>query len=443
VNVSQHQLAGKQAASARPARVLHILNGAAGGAALSTIALVEAMAAEGIQSSALCDELGTIAERQRLADAVGGRVRFMRLYWWNRKLSVPLWRRPLTELRQGLATRWARGSAKRVARYAVETGAELIHTNTLLTPEGGLVARRLGLPHVWHLRELVGPGKTVRFTLAGPALGRFLSAHCTKLIANSHTAAATVRDCLPPGLLEVVPNGIDLSGFMFRDHKDDSAELIVGMVGNLTSHSKKHDLFVEAAAHVDPTLPIRWRIYGHDPSHGGHAGIDPYVDRLHAQIQRKGLCARFDLPGFVPDPRKIMAEIDLLVHPSDKESFGRVAVEAMAAGLPVVGTRGGGIAEIVVPEQTGLLAKPDDPIELAAAIERLARDAELRRRLGRAGRQRAEANYSLEACVRGVLAVYEQAMTSRCSDGTSPTADPVIATGPHRDKPGKIVNPRI
>jgi glycosyltransferase involved in cell wall biosynthesis len=105
-----------------------------------------------------------------------------------------------------------------------------------------------------------------------------------------------------------------------------------------------------------------------------------------------------------------MSQIDVLVHPADNESFGRVVVEAMAAELPVVGVQGGGVAEIVVDSVTGTLAARDDPASLAKCIEALVRDPQLRQSLGRGGRQRAEATYSIEACARGVLRVYELAM---------------------------------
>jgi glycosyltransferase involved in cell wall biosynthesis len=138
---------------------------------------------------------------------------------------------------------------------------------------------------------------------------------------------------------------------------------------------------------------------------------DAYVESIHAQIARAGLSDRFAFPGFVEDPVDIMSEIDIVVHPCDHESFGRIIVEAMAAALPVVGVRGGGVGEIVQHGVTGCLCDNDDPQQLAAGIEQLVRDPARRESMGRAGRQRAESTYSLEACAAGVLRVYEMAMT--------------------------------
>ncbi len=407
---------------ARPKKVLHVLNSAGGGAALSTLSLAKALAAEGISSAAVCYDAGTTQERDALREAVHGELLFTQLYWWNRKNRMPLWKRPLVEARQIVATGWSLGSAARVAEFASQSGADLIHTNTILLPEGGLAARRLGLPHVWHLRELVGPGNPFRLAREGPELGHYMAQHCSKLVANSQASAERIRDWLPDDLLEIVPNGIDLSGFTPGTAPVQPGRVVVGMVGNLTSRSKKHALFIEAAARVDRGLPVEWRIYGHDPSRGGTQGGDPYIDELHGQIRRLGLADRFHWPGFVIDPARIMSELDVLVHPADNESFGRVVVEAMAAGLPVVGVRGGGVAEIVRDGETGLLAAIDDPQGLAARIEQLVRDPQHGRAMGAAGRRRAIENYSMEACAAGILRVYEQAMARPLKPGSGATA---------------------
>jgi glycosyltransferase involved in cell wall biosynthesis len=405
----------------RPRKVLHVLNNAGGGAALSTVELMRSMASEGIRSCAVCHDSGTPLERAALAEAAGGDVLFTRLYWLNRKIRMSMWRRPLSEAKQIVATGWSLGSSAQVARFAREMAVDLIHTNTSLNPEGGRAAFRLALPHVWHVRELLGRGNPFRLWREGAAFGRYMARYASKVVANSHASAAPIRDWLPEGLLEIVPNGIDISRFHPRAPRSDPRQpLVVAMVGNLTSRSKKHGLLIDAAARVDASLPIEWRIYGHDPSAGGTKPGDPYVDELHERIARLGLQSRFAWPGFSADQPDIMSQIDLLVHPADNESFGRIVVEAMAAGLPVVGVRGGGVGEIVVDGETGLLAPADDAGALAKAIERLAQDLALRTTMGRAGRKRAETCYSLSALTAAMLRVYEQAIERPLGRGDTP-----------------------
>ena len=290
-----------------PRHVLHVLNGAAGGAALSTIGLIEALRARGVESSAVCHDFGSPT---RAPADCGGRGRTAAddtaLLVESQNPPAGL-ETPLSELRQLWRTRWKRRSTALVADFARRNAVDLIHSNTILTAEGGLASRQLGLPHVWHVRELVGPGHPYRFASEGPALGRFLQTQAEKVIANSEATATAIRAWLPPGLLEVVPNGIDLPRFVPRRPATRGWPLVVAMVGNLTTRWKNHLSLVRAAGLVDRALPIEWRIYGHDPSDGGRLDVDPYVNRLHEEIRRLGLADRFHLVGFHPDPAEIMA----------------------------------------------------------------------------------------------------------------------------------------
>src|SRR4051812_36313879 len=111
-----------------PRRVLHVMNGAVGGAALSTLALIDALRAQGVDACAVCLDAGTDEQKEALRDATRGAVLFTPLYVWNKKIRVAQWKRPLLEARQIVKTGWARASALRVAAFAVRFRADLIHT---------------------------------------------------------------------------------------------------------------------------------------------------------------------------------------------------------------------------------------------------------------------------------------------------------------------------
>lgn len=387
------------AASPLPKRVLHVMNSATGGAALSTLDLIAAFHARGIDSVVVCHPAGQRSDFERIQDAVHGRVLFRPLYWGNRKIRSPLWKRPAIELYQLWRTGAVVGSSRATADFAARHDVDLIHTNTILTPEGGRAARRLDLPHVWHVRELVGRGLPYRFYRSDAALGRYLERQATLVVANSQVTASKLRGFVSSDVLRVVPNGIDVGRFSAPKRREGT-RVVVGMVANMASW-KRHDIFVETAAAVARSLPLEFRVYGQVPENS---------HPLHESIARRGLQDRFRFMGFVPNEPQIMSEIDILMHVSELESFGRVLVEAMAAGLPVVAVRGGGAAEIVIDGETGLLAAPNSVSELTAHLERLATDAELRRRLGEAGRRRVETEFSLERCADRIQAVYIEAL---------------------------------
>jgi glycosyltransferase involved in cell wall biosynthesis len=391
---------------ALPRKVLHVLNGATGGAARSTIGLIEALRGMGVESCAVCHDAGTPEDRDALRDAVRGQLELTPLYIWNRKIRAATWKRPLLELRQLVKTGGAAASTARVAAAARRYGADLVHTNTILTPEGALAARLLGLPHVWHLRELLGPGAPFRLPIEGRPLGWTLRRLTDRVVANSEATAARIVGWLPHGLVDVVPNGIDVRAFARLGPPAARSPMVVGLVASLSSRVKKHALFLRAAARVPRELPVQFHVYGDDPG-------DDYSRSLHALADELGLGARLVWRGFVADPVAIMGEIDILCHVTEVESFGRVAIEAMAAGRPVVGVRGGGLAEIIEQDATGLLAPPDDAEGIAAAISRLAADPALAASLGAAGRRRAAEHYSLEACASGVARTYEHVLAER------------------------------
>ena len=405
--------------SPQPRHVLHVLNAAGGGAAPSTIGLIESLRERGIESSAVCHDSGSPSEREQLHAAARGRVLFTPLYWWNHKIRLPAWKRPLSELRQLWRTGWKRRSTARVVEFARRHEVDLIHSNTILTLEGGFAARQLGLPHVWHVRELVGPGHPFRLPCRGARARAISPDTCSK---GHRQFAGDGR-----GHPVLVAAGIARGGpqrhrcFPVRASPAHAVDrpLVVAMVGSLTSRWKNHLLLVRAAGLVDRALPIEWRIYGHDPSQGGQFGRDEYVNRLLAEVRAAGLADRFQLAGFHPDPAEIMAQVDLLVHPAESESFGRVIVEGMAAGLPVVGVAAGGVGEIVRHEETGLLAPPGAADVMARYITTLVRDAELRKRYGAAGCRRAHECYSLQASVEGVIRIYRAAMAAAAASGAA------------------------
>jgi glycosyltransferase involved in cell wall biosynthesis len=373
------------------------MNGAAGGAAMSTLDLIRTLEERGVQSAAICDSGGTDGELAALREAVGGRLHMQPLYWWNKKIRAKAWKRPLIEARQQVRTAGRVISSLAVASAARAFGAELVHTNTFLTPEGGTAARLLGLAHVWHVRELLGPEQPFELGWSLGRLRRFVERHASLVVANSQTTARHLQSLLPGVDLRIIPNGIELSAFTTLVVTRRPVP-VVAMIGNLPSRTKKHVLFLEAARQVQQKVACELRIYGHDPGRR-----DAYADALQA---RAG-AVRFMGHRPVAD---IMREIDVLVHPADNESLGRTVVEAMAAGLPVVGVAGGGVGETVVHGVTGLLAPPDDADALARFIDELVRSPQQRSAMGAAGRARAQEKYSLEACASAVAETYAEAL---------------------------------
>lgn len=127
---------------------------------------------------------------------------------------------------------------------------------------------------------------------------------------------------------------------------------------------------------------------------------------LEAQATALGISHRVVFAGYRHDVGALLNIIDIVVHPATMEGFANVAMQAMAAAVPVVSSAVGGMPESVRHEINGLLVPPADPPALAAAINRLLADATLRHRLGEQGRRIVESEFTVEAMAAGNLAVY-------------------------------------
>lgn len=177
----------------------------------------------------------------------------------------------------------------------------------------------------------------------------------------------------------------------------DDMPLVV-MIGRYQS-VKGHDRFVQVAWLVGRRVEqAHFLIVGGNPqTPADHA----YRDRVQAMIEREHYMAhRFHLWQHRNDIPDILAAADVVVCPSEFESFGVVNVEAMASGKPVVSTNNGGPREVVVDGVTGYLVAPDDPITFSQRIIELLYSAQLRRSMGAAGRLRATQTFSAQAAAQ-------------------------------------------
>lgn len=184
----------------------------------------------------------------------------------------------------------------------------------------------------------------------------------------------------------------------------DGGTLVYGIVGMLTPW-KGHRVFLEAAAIIAKELPNGRAVIAGDTI----TEWDPYGKELRTLAVRLGLGEKVFFTGLCMNTDQVYASLDVVVHCSvSAEPFGRVLIEAMGRGLPVVATRGGGPDEIVVDGKTGLLIPAGDPKALAKAIITLLTDPELRRTMGEAGRERVDKHFRATKQAQEIEAIYER-----------------------------------
>ena len=287
----------------------------------------------------------------------------------------------------------------RLARIARQVRADVIHSH-LSTGAwwGSMAGRLLGIPVLAHVHAL---NTKTCFVMAD------MIAACSDGVKR-HLVAQGV----PADRIRVIYNGIDMAGLQhLRPLADVRADLgltdgqpVIGVAAHLTP-KKGQRYVIEATALLKESRPdLLCYLIGE----GGQR------EELEGLAQELGVGDRVRFLGFRHDAVDLMQAIDVMVLPSvAKEGLGVCLIEASALGKPVIGSDAPGIDEAIARDETGLLVEPGRADALAAAIGRLLSDADLRQRMGEAGRARARERFALDRMVEDTEALYYEMLEAR------------------------------
>jgi glycosyltransferase involved in cell wall biosynthesis len=307
--------------------------------------------------------------------------------------------------------RWEAPAIWPIVRVIRENKIDLVHLNSGLYHRSGIMAAWLTkTPCVCHVRGLDQPNHFDKLFV------RFVDAfiYISRAVADSY-----VSQRIPVGKGTVIHNAVDLSEF---SRTDDSAsvrsefgwtchESLVGVVGRL-DWWKGHEYFLEAVAQVARQVPnLRGLIIGEPENTPKNR---EYYQKLQSLTKSLGLEDRVIFTGFRSDVPRLMSALDVVVLSSSvPEPFGRVIIEGMAAGKPVVATAAGGVLDIIEDGVNGLLVPPGNPAAMAAAILSLLGDSKRARRLAEAGQRRVHEQFTVQRHVAAVQNIYDSILRSR------------------------------
>lgn len=291
----------------------------------------------------------------------------------------------------------------RLFRLIREESIDLIHTNGLKAHLLGCLLTGLSRrPLIWHYRDLPAATGCYRFFRS---LARVFP---TKIIANSRAVKERLGNL---NKTKVIYNGVDITQFqegkktsnLREEFRFSHNDLIIGTIGHFAPLKGYNDLILALPLILKNDPRVRLLIVGGSI----YPAYQDYKKELQGLIDRLDLTDKVIFTGERDDLPALLNTLDIFVLPSWSEGFGRANLEAMAAGRPVVSTNVGGIPEVVADGETGILVPPRDPGDLAEAIIRLAKDENLRKKMGAAGRIRAE-NFSIQKMVGGVVELYKE-----------------------------------
>jgi N-acetylglucosaminyldiphosphoundecaprenol N-acetyl-beta-D-mannosaminyltransferase len=284
---------------------------------------------------------------------------------------------------------------------------DIVHTNSAVVPSSGLAARLCGRPHIWHMREFFAD--ISRLWLAYQWL---MCALAGVIVCNSGAVAGQFHPAIRKRKIAVVYNGIPADEVVplpdgrteaFKQRHSLTGRPLVGVVGRVNLEQKGQDVFVRAVASLAEKFPTAGFVVAGSP----YPGNEEHGRRLGRMIEALNLHDRIVCTGDVDDLAALYSTLDVCVLPARKpEGLGNVLLEAMALSKPVVGTRTGGIPEVIEDGENGFLVAPGDHDSLAGSLARLLAEPELRRRMGDKGRQRFEERFSFEGCYTKMRSLY-------------------------------------
>jgi L-malate glycosyltransferase len=307
-------------------------------------------------------------------------------------------------------------SAVQVRRMAAAVRPDLIHANTTRAALLAVLARRPLPPVVSHIRDWAPEGRFSRTVLD------LVARRSDLVVANSAYIAGQFEGLAVRRPVRVVHNPVDLA--QFDPAKVDPAEVrreldlpegtvTMAVVAQLTPWKGQDDAIRALAALPEGGGKAILLLAGSAKFSGPGTQFDnaAYERELHALAAGLGVADRVRFLGERRDVPRVLAATDVLLLPSWQEAFGRIAIEAMAMGVPVAATEVGGPAEIVRPGVDGLLLPPREPERWARELSPLLDDPERRRAMGAAGREHA-ADFATEAHVAEVLDAYREALSA-------------------------------
>lgn len=306
---------------------------------------------------------------------------------------------PFKSFRWDLVSRSLRLLHQIVSRLA----PHLLHGNSPRTNfYAGWIGKQRRIPVVWHARNLIY-GKMLD-------VEKIFSFVPERIICNSEAIRSRFRGVNGfEKKVTTVYSGVDLSEFRpdldgkpFRLEFHLNEAPVVALVARL-GMGKGHETFLQAAKKVSRKIPKVYFLIVGQAEDGEDQQREAFLRKLVAELH---LDSQVIFTGYRKDMPSVMAAIDLLVVATEAEPFGRVILEAMAAGKPVVGTGTGGTPELIEAERTGLLVPPDHPQAMADAILRLLKNPEVSHQMGQSGIRRVQTEFNSEAHVQKIEALY-------------------------------------
>ncbi len=297
--------------------------------------------------------------------------------------------------------------SQKIAQYVRGNGIDLVHNNTTAVLEGVYLKRKVKLPLIWHVHEIIVKPKAI-----SDFINFLMGRYADKIVTVSQAVASHVNQSpfIKEDQVQVIYNGVDnavyhpMQASTVRERFAIPEEsLVIGMVGRVNAWKGQGD-FLEAVTPILEQNPNSIAFL----AGSAFSGEEWRVEELESTIAKSSVASQIKRVDYYEHTTELYNMFDIFVLPStNPDPLPTVVLEAMACGKPVVGYRHGGVCEMVDEGTNGLLATPNQPAELSKAIQELADNTEKREQFGKASVQRQKELFSLQSYIRNFSELYK------------------------------------
>lgn len=276
---------------------------------------------------------------------------------------------------------------------------DVVYTNTIVNISGAIISAITKRPHIWHIREIIPNNPDLKSVLPNKLLFNFISATSNRVICNSYATAKQFLNITPTDKIEVIYNAVEITRNENVDYIPDicgvkTTDWLVAVIGTLQERKAQDDA-IKACKIAQKTIPnIKLLLIGD--------GSDNYKNYLHKVVNELNMRDYVLFTGYRSDVPQILPNCKILLMPSTNEPFGRVIIEAMAAGIPVIGSDAGGIKEIIDDSITGYLVAPRDPQKIAERIIYLFHHPDTAKNMGYQGQRIAIEKFGIHNYINSI-----------------------------------------
>lgn len=292
-----------------------------------------------------------------------------------------------------------RAAGQRIRSLAAEFQADIVHSHGYKPNIYAILS--LGTAGAKLVSTCHGYVDDTRAMRLNEKLNRFLLRRYHAVVAVSREVRdGLIRSGVPVGVASVIPNGINCDAFVdaVPSLSRERAGFLVGFVGRLVP-IKNPEAFIAVAREVVSQMPsVRFAFVGEGPERS----------KLESLRDQWGLNDSVCFVGFRQDMPGVYASLDALVLPSIHEGMPMTILEALAAGVPVVASRVGAVADVITDGETGILVDQGNQRELCSGVMRILQDRDLAHQLGSAGQRWVREHFSNKTMAREYLSLYQR-----------------------------------